>query len=64
MRARIPSAALALGLATGSAPAQEVGRAPGQHLFDIELPTIDGSKTLRLSDFRGKKLLLVEFASW
>jgi hypothetical protein len=31
---------------------------------DLELPTIDGERTVRLSQLRGKKLLLVEFASW
>ena len=47
-----------------AASAQEVGRREGQFLPDLELPTIDGKQTLRLSDFRGKKLLLIEFASW
>ncbi len=33
-------------------------------LPDLRLPTIDGSETISLSDFRGTKLLLIEFASW
>jgi hypothetical protein len=28
------------------------------------LPSLDGTKTYALSDFRGKKVLLVQFASW
>ncbi len=36
----------------------------GEVLPDVRLPTIDGEQTVRLSDYRGKKLLLIEFASW
>jgi hypothetical protein len=28
------------------------------------LPTIDGRRTVDLRDFRGQKVLLVQFASW
>lgn len=31
---------------------------------DFELPSIDEPKRVKLSDFRGKKLLLFHFASW
>ena len=31
---------------------------------DFVLPRIDNGKPLQLSDFRGKKILLVHFASW
>ena len=31
---------------------------------EFVLPTIDGDKMVRLSDFGGKKLLLFHFASW
>ena len=31
---------------------------------DVRLPTIDGERTLALSELRGKKVLLIEFASW
>ena len=41
-----------------------IGWREGELLPDLELPTIDGAETHRLSDFRGKKLLLVQFASW
>ena len=36
----------------------------GQPLPHVHLPTIDGKEEIDLSSFRGKKLLLVEFASW
>ncbi len=42
----------------------EIGRGLGQLHPDLELPTIDGESTLRLSELRGRKLLLIEFASW
>ena len=56
---------LLLGAASTLTPcaAQEVGLAQGQVLLDLELPTLDG-ETMRLSSLRGKKLLLVQFASW
>ena len=41
-----------------------IGKQVGQLYPDFELPTIDGKSTLRLSQLRGKKLLLIEFASW
>ena len=31
---------------------------------DIVLPRIDNGKPLKLSDYRGKKVLLIHFASW
>ncbi len=31
---------------------------------DLRLPTIDGKRTIRLSDLRGKKVMLIQFASW
>jgi len=58
--------ALALS-ATSMAAGQDeaaVGFAKGHFLPDLELPTIDGERTVRLSALRGKKLLLVQFASW
>lgn len=42
----------------------KVGFEVGAYLPDLELPTIDGESTIRLSALRGKKLLLVQFASW
>ena len=36
----------------------------GQPLPDLELPTIDGERTINLADLGGKKVLLIQFASW
>ena len=36
----------------------------GQPYPDFVLPRIDGNLPLKLSDYRGRKLLLVHFASW
>ena len=61
------SAFFGAGLLLGAAApleAQSVGRAVGDFFPDVELPTIDGSETLRLSSFEGQRLLLIEFASW
>lgn len=57
---------LALSLFAAPLPAQSssAGRAVGQRFPDIELPTIDGSRSLRLSELRGSRVLLIEFASW
>ena len=58
---------LALALAVGAALGDQslpVGRQVGQMFPDLELPTVDGHGTLRLSDLRGQRLLLIEFASW
>ncbi len=31
---------------------------------DVRLPNLNGEGSLRLSDLRGQKVLLIEFASW
>ena len=36
----------------------------GQPHPDFVLPNIEDGKPIRLSDYRGKKVLLVHFASW
>ncbi|MEM1448440.1 MAG: hypothetical protein AAF957_11935 [Planctomycetota bacterium] len=36
----------------------------GARIPDLELPLIDGSGTFDLASLRGKKVLLVQFASW
>ena len=58
--------ALAAGLlVTTAAPAAE-GYAPevGRRHPDFTLPTIDDRRPVSLSDYRGKKVLLIQFASW
>jgi hypothetical protein len=37
---------------------------PEAGLYDLKLPSIDRRETLRLSGYRGKKALLIQFASW
>ncbi|HVL13286.1 MAG TPA: hypothetical protein VM529_12030 [Gemmata sp.] len=46
------------GLAAGYAPAV------GTRHPDFTLPSIADGKPVSLSDFRGKKVLLIQFASW
>ena len=48
-----------------------IGTGPGQTYPDFYLPKLDGASSPtgerrfgRLSDYRGKKVLLVHFASW
>ncbi|MBX9579015.1 MAG: redoxin domain-containing protein [Gemmataceae bacterium] len=54
----VPAAVLLSQLALGQTP--KVGdRHP-----DFTLPDVAGGKPKTLSDFRGKKVLLVQFASW
>lgn len=53
----------------GSAAAQDAGpkRARvkvGEMHPEVRLPTIDRARTVSLSGLRGKKVLLIEFASW
>lgn len=46
-----------------SAFAEEIGYGPGQVHPDFELPKLDGTLG-RLSDYRGKPVILINFASW
>ena len=59
----IPFAAVAFAL---TAPALAGGPPPtvGQHYVAFTLPDIETGKAVSLSDFRGKKVLLIQFASW
>jgi len=41
-----------------------VGKGVGELYPDLKLPSLRDGKPLSLSSFRGKKVLLVEFASW
>jgi hypothetical protein len=64
--------ALALALATGgmmlgsSATAWSASYAPvvGQRHPDFTLPAIGDRAPVSLSNFRGKKVLFIQFASW
>jgi hypothetical protein len=48
----------------GLSSGQEVGERVGDFYPDLELPTIERGAALRLSAFRGRRVLLIEFASW
>ncbi len=37
---------------------------PGTRIPDLELPRVDGGGLVRLADFEGRRLLLIQFASW
>jgi hypothetical protein len=55
------------GLIAGFAPAASAGPyAPrvGTRHPDFTLPRIDDRTPISLSDLRGKKVLLIQFASW
>ena len=47
---------------TASARADDVE--VGHRYPDFTLPRIDGRAPVSLSDFRGKRVLLIQFASW
>jgi len=63
---------LALALATcgillgSTSPARAASSAPkvGERHPDFTLPTIGDRTPVSLSNFRGKKVLLIQFASW
>ena len=69
MKRMIPLLALTVLLVVGSGMSSahqdkpKIGRNVGEMYPDFVLPTIDG-KEARLSDFRGKKVFLFNFASW
>ena len=58
---RMAAALLLLAPVLWAAP--EIGYGRGQVHHDFRLPKIDGGFG-RLSDFRGKRVLLFNFASW
>ncbi len=55
---------LVLGFATDRAAAGSYRPKVGKPHPPIVLPTIEHDRAVALSDFRGKKVLLVHFASW
>lgn len=58
--------AIAIGPGSVASAQQEPAYRPaiGKMHPDFRLPSIADGKPLRLSDFRGKKILLLHFASW
>ena len=63
MTSRTASVALLVAALTAGAQAGEYRSDVGDPVGDLRLPTIDG-KTIDLAGLRGKKVLLIEFASW
>lgn len=57
-------ALIASALLVSVAAAQNLPYRVGEPLPELRLPTIDGQQTIDLAQFRGKRLLLIEFASW
>ena len=49
---------------TSHAPAASYAPKVGERHPDFTLPTIGDRTPTSLSDFRGKKVLLIQFASW
>jgi len=48
----------------GACATQQVGRSVGEAFPSIVLPALNGGRAMSLAAFRGKKVLLIEFASW
>ncbi len=63
----LPAALLSC-LLTGSVSANQDRSASllqaGEPLPSLTLPTIDGTGSIDLAELRGKKVLLIQFASW
>jgi hypothetical protein len=57
-----PFAAAVFAFAAGASSAAL--SAEGERHPDFTLPNITDGKPMSLSDFRGKKVLLIHFASW
>jgi hypothetical protein len=62
LTALFASSAVAAAVAAPEAPT--VGREVGQVFPQVVLPSLDGRRPVALSQFRGKKLLLIEYAAW
>ena len=56
--------AAALFAGTGSSSAQGYAPVVGEPHPDFTLPRIDTREPVSLSSLRGKKVLLIQFASW
>ena len=66
LRSLWPALAAATVIAALASAGQSAPYAPkvGQPHPDFTLPRIDNRKPVWLSQFRGKKVLLIHFASW
>ena len=55
---------IALIIASASAQRRSRGVPIGSSFPDIKLPALADGKPMSIADFRGKKVLLLTFASW
>lgn len=53
-----------LTLCTAGLAGAEIGMKDGQVFPDLCLPSLETGKLERISDFRGRKTLLLVYASW
>ncbi|MHC5063806.1 MAG: hypothetical protein ACYTG5_07515 [Planctomycetota bacterium] len=51
-------------LATGLSAQDSLTPKDGEVFPEMSFPTLDGQDRMSLSDFRGQKVLLMQFASW
>lgn len=63
MGSRVVAVLFAVGLASNLGAAPYAPRV-GQKHVEFTLPEVRTGKPVSLSDFRGKKVLLIQFASW
>ena len=54
----------AAALPAGSYDRPRFGTDAGDFYPPVVLPSLDGKRTLTLSQFAGKRVLLIQFASW
>ena len=64
MKPILIAAALAIPLSQAPAQIQNLAPVDGEVFPEIAFPTLDGKEILTLSAFRGKRVLLMQFASW
>ena len=64
LRTLVTAAPLVLSAVPAAGPLGEEGLQPGNLLPDVELPTVERDRVVRLASLRGKRLLLIQFASW
>lgn len=62
--ARLATGLLALLACTSATVAQDYAPKVGVRHPEFTLPDIQTGKPVSLADFRGKKVLLIQFASW
>ena len=64
LRASLPLACLAISFLVPQIASGQYRATANQPHADFVLPRIDNREPVALSQFRGKKVLLIHFASW